>query len=409
MYAYHEGGQVNIEIRDDGKGINPGKVKAKAVEKGLITADQAAQLSDRDSLQLIFHAGLSTADQITNISGRGVGMDVVKTNIERIGGALVLQSEVGKGTTVQIKIPLTLAIIPALMVESMDERYAIPQVSLVELVRIEGGEAGTAIESILGTAVYRLRGRLLPLVRLSAMIEREQNVDGNESVNIVVLQADGQQFGLIVDRVSDSQEIVVKPLGSHLNRIPIFAGATIMGDGKVALILDVLGLARAAKVFSNSRERGFSARGPAQKSGLGEQKRLLVFTLDEDHRVAIDLSTVGRLEKISRDRIEYVGDSEVVQYRGGIMSLLNVAECLGYGNENDDGESVQIIVYTEGDRNVGLIVGQIVDIVEDTFVLEAEGTRPGVRGRAVVQDRVTELVDVPELVRLHAPRMELAC
>lgn len=409
MSAFHEGGQVNIEIRDDGKGINPARVKAKAVENKLITADQAAQLSDLDSLQLIFHAGLSTAEKITNISGRGVGMDVVKTNIERVGGAIGLLSEVGKGTTIQIKIPLTLAIIPALMIESGNERYAIPQVSLVELVRVDSERAKTAIESILGVPVYRLRGRLLPLVRLSELIDVESVADEEASVNIVVLQADGQQFGLIVDRVSDSQEIVVKPLGSHLNGIPIFAGATIMGDGQVALILDVLGVARVANVFSTARERAVASRETVEHARSGLQQRLLVFSLGEAHRVAIDLSTVGRLERISRDQLERAGDCDVVQYRGGIMTLLSVAHCLGYETADAGEENLQVIVYSEPGRNVGLIVGNIVDIVEETVAIETEGSRPGVRGRTILQNRVTELIDVPELVRLNAPKLELVC
>jgi two-component system chemotaxis sensor kinase CheA len=295
------------------------------------------------------------------------------------------------------------------MIESGDERYAIPQVSLVELVRVDSERAKTAIESILGVPVYRLRGRLLPLVRLSKMINFETATDENASVNIVVLQADGQQFGLIVDRVSDSQEIVVKPLGSHLNGIPIFAGATIMGDGQVALILDVLGMARVANVFSSTRERAVESREAVEHAKAGLQQRLLVFALGEAHRVAIDLSTVGRLERISRNQVEKAGDCDVVQYRGGIMTLLSVADCLGYETGDTGGENLQVIVYTEPGRNVGLIVGNIVDILEDTVALETEGSRPGVRGRAILQNRVTELIDVPELVRLKAPALELVC
>lgn len=409
MSAFHKDGQVKIEIRDDGKGIDPAKIKAKAVENGLITADQAAQLSDRDSLQLIFHAGFSTAETVTSISGRGVGMDVVKTNIEGIGGSIELISEVGEGTTVRIKIPLTLAIIPALMVESGDERYAIPQVNLVELVSVASERAGTAIESILGTPVYRLRGRLLPLVRLSEMIGAESRVDENASVNIVVLQTEGRQFGLIVDGVGDSQEIVVKPLGSHLIGISVFVGATIMGDGQVALILDVPGLAREARVFSTTRERSVATQAPAKPSESTPRQRLLVFGLGDAHRMALDLSTVGRLERIPRGQLERAGENDVVQYRDGIMTLLNVAKCLGYESESAGDEELHVIVHSDEDRNVGLVVGHIVDIVEETIALETDGARPGVLGRAVIRNRVTELIDAPEFVRLNAPKLELAC
>jgi len=262
LRAYHEGGQVNIEISDDGAGLDLKKVVEKALQKGLIGADQAARLSDREAANLIFLPGLSTAEKVTNVSGRGVGMDVVKTNIERIGGTVDVQSAAGKGTTVKVKIPLTLAIVPALIVTAGGQRFAIPQVSLLELVGLGGEEARARVEMIHGVPVYRLRGNLLPLVQLKQALRIGERAapgsafaaSGPKCVNIVVLQADGEKFGLVVDEISDTEEIVVKPLGRHLKNVSLFAGATIMGDGKVVLILDVLGLAQRARVVGENRE-----------------------------------------------------------------------------------------------------------------------------------------------------------
>ena len=261
LRAFHEGGQVNIEISDDGRGLNPERLRQKAVEKGLVTAEQASKMSDRESLNLVFAAGFSTAPKVTNISGRGVGMDVVKTNIERIGGVVDVQSNLGAGTTLKIKIPLTLAIIPALVVTTCESRYAIPQVNLVELVRRDSRDGGPGVEMIHGAPVYRLRGNLLPLVFLrTAFDAAAPDSTMDESFNIVVLQADGRTFGLVVDEINDTEEIVVKPLSKHLQGVPIFSGATIMGDGRVALILDTLGLAKRATSFPRRRKNTASAR-----------------------------------------------------------------------------------------------------------------------------------------------------
>jgi two-component system chemotaxis sensor kinase CheA len=274
LRAYHEGGQVNIEISDDGAGLDGEKIRKKALEKGLITPEQAARLGEREAVNLIFLPGFSTAEKVTNVSGRGVGMDVVKTNIEKIGGTVDVQSKAGIGTTVLMKIPLTLAIIPGLVVHAGDRRFVIPQVSLIELVRIEAVHARTEIERVHGVPVYRLRGRLLPLVYLDRELKIEKRgeagVSQNDAVNIVVLQADGHQFGLIVDEIKDTEEIVVKPLDQRLKNIKIFAGATIMGDGKVSLILDVLGLAQRAGIVSKAQESAATAAQSEIKEKSGE-------------------------------------------------------------------------------------------------------------------------------------------
>ncbi|HKB35652.1 MAG TPA: chemotaxis protein CheA, partial [Gemmataceae bacterium] len=279
LHAFHEGGKVIIEISDDGAGIDPHRVRAKAIQAKLVTPEQADRLNDRELVNLVFLPGFSTTDRVTQFSGRGVGMDVVRTHVEKIGGTVTIESRIGRGTTVKMKIPLTLAIIPALTVASAGDRFAIPQVSLLELVRLEGEQAKRSIERMHGAPVYRLRGNLLPLVYLNEQLEIDDSKTqigsktlssqfDTPAINIVVLQADDRQFGLVVDAIHDTEEIVVKPLQKQLKGINVFAGATIMGDGKVALILDVLGLAQRANVVAGVRERGLSEKvisvaGPA--------------------------------------------------------------------------------------------------------------------------------------------------
>ncbi len=274
LHAFHEGGQVNINVADDGRGIDPERVRRKAVERGLIPRDQAARLTERELLQLIFLPGFSTAERVTHVSGRGVGMDVVKTNIEKIGGAVDVLSRPGQGTTVKIKIPLTLAIIPALIVGSGGDRYAIPQVSLLELVRLDGDKARRGFEQIHGVPVYRLRGNLLPLVFLHRELRVEPARPQAEMgpVHVAVLQAGERPFGLVVEAVSDTEEIVVKPLSKHFKGLPLFAGATIMGDGRVALILDILGLRSGPASFPRCAAASPS-RPPHPRSADGRNRR----------------------------------------------------------------------------------------------------------------------------------------
>src|SRR5208337_2241997 len=301
LRAFHEGGQVNIEISDDGAGLSSDRIRKKAIERGVITAEQAARMTEREIFNLIFLPGFSTAEKVTNVSGRGVGMDVVKTNVEKIGGLVDLQSTLGRGTTVRVKIPLTLAIIPALVVTCAGERYAIPQVNLLELVRLEAEHATTAIEMVHGVPVYRLRGRLLPLVYLSRELKLVGKLDSagsnDAAVNIVVLQADDRQFGLVVDEINDSEEIVVKPLRKQLKTVKTFAGSSIMGDGKVALILDVLGLAQRASVVTETRHRALTEKVTESAAMAGEKQTFLLFAGPDDSRMAIPLSTLARLEE----------------------------------------------------------------------------------------------------------------
>ncbi len=400
MRAFHEGGQVNIEISDDGEGIRTDKVKSKAINNGLITAERAARMSEREILNLIFAPGLSTTEQVSNISGRGVGMDVVKTNIERIGGAVDVQSTSGKGTLLKIKIPLTLAIIPALVVTGSGERFAIPQVSLVELVRCEGEQAAHCIENIQGASVYRLRGNLLPLVYLNREMELSPSFEGETTggaVNIVVLQAGDQQFGLVVDSINDTEEIVVKPLSKQLKSVLCFAGATIMGDGRVALILDVLGLAQKARVVSELSEQVRAGHGSSGPGASGGRESWLLFRIGKDGRMAIPLSLISRLEEFPGSQVERSAGREVIQYRNQIMPLIRLAAALGY-EAAAECELLQVIVYSSNGRSVGLVVDEILDITEERAAIQGAHRAETIRGAAVIQQRVTDLLDVPSLL-----------
>ncbi len=405
LRAFHEGGQVNIEISDDGGGINPEKVKHKALERGLISRDQAGRMSDRELIQLIFLPGFSTAEKITNVSGRGVGMDVVKTNIEKIGGTVDLQSKAGEGTTLKIKIPLTLAIIPALIVTSGGDRYAIPQVSLLELVRLEGEQARKGIEMIHGAPVYRLRGNLLPLVYLHRELQMDDPAIGSEhgAVNIVVLQADDRQFGLVVQGINDTEEIVVKPLGKQLKGIPLFAGATIMGDGRVALILDVMGIAQRAGVISMVRDRTLTDKVARSAEQGATCQTLLLVGMGGNRRLAIPLSLVARLEEIPADAVEWADGREVVQYRDQIMPLLRLDQVFGGVAEVDSQGMMHVVVYDDQGRSIGLVVGRILDIVETPLQTRQGSRRPGIRGSVVIQQHVTDLVDIHDVIRTAAP------
>ena len=397
LRAYHEGGQVNIEITDDGGGIDTDRVKAKAIEKGLITREDAVRMSDRDLLQLIFQPGFSTAATVTNVSGRGVGMDVVRTNIEKIGGTIEIQSQRGKGTTMKVRIPLTLAIVPALLVLAGGERYAIPQVSLQELVRLEADRAAKAIEWIQGVPIYRLRGKLLPLIYLNNELSLSQCDESAQAVNIVVLHSGERQFGLVVEGITDTEEIVVKPLSRHLKNADLFAGATIMGDGRIALILDVMALAQRAHVVGE----GAQSRGPieleARESAVadGQVQTLLLFQAGRVGRLAIPLSTVARLEELPVSSIERIGYREVVQYRGHIMPLVRVPDLLPELGPSEPLEEglLQVVVVGDEGHAVGMVVDSILDIIEERLSYEEESDSPYLVGTALLQGRVTQVLN----------------
>jgi two-component system chemotaxis sensor kinase CheA len=400
LRAFHEGGHVNIEISDDGGGINPERVKAKALQKGLISAEQGGRLTDREAMNLIFLPGFSTAEKISNISGRGVGMDVVKTNIERIGGVVDLTSGEGRGTTIKIKIPLTLAIIPGLVVTSAGERFVIPQVSLFELIRLEGESGLRQIERIHGTPVYRRRGKLLPLTFLNEILRSPARSTDSDVVNIVVLQAEESEFGLVVDMINDTQEIVVKPLGKRLKGLSMYSGATIMGDGKVALILDVLGIAQRSGVLREARSAMSADKEKAVEPANKDRQTLLLFSVARFERLAVPLSLVARLEEIPSSQIEQAAGRMVVQYRGQILPLISLAAQLSPGEDTSPKaqQNVQVVVFNNGDHLIGLIVDRIVDIVEEQVTVRKSSDTFGLMGSAVVGDKVTDFVDLHEII-----------
>ncbi|WP_091320929.1 chemotaxis protein CheW [Geodermatophilus ruber] len=392
LRARHESGQVVVEVADDGAGIDPHKIGAKAVERGLISVDALARMSPADILQMIFLPGFSTAAAVTNVSGRGVGMDVVKTNIESIGGTIEVESVPGGGTVCRLRIPLTLAIVPALTVECSGDRYAIPQISLQELVSLDAEKAATAVEEVGGAPVYRLRGELLPLVRLTDVLGlASDRHDGH--VVIAVLRSEGRRFGLVVDRVINTEEIVVKAVGGQMKAIGLYSGATVLGDGTVALILDVQALARRAlrTETTDRQETRESASSAAQAET--ERQRMLLAAIGGGRRVAIPLDTVTRLEQVRAESVEKVGNREVVQYRGAILPIVRLDRHLGAYGETDR-EVLEVIVYADHGRSVAIVVEEILDIVDGEAAIRSDIDDLGLLGSAVLGDKVTELLDV---------------
>ena len=404
--AYHEGGQVTIEVADDGAGIDLNAVRTKAVELASVTPEQAKRMSEREALDLLFLPGLSTADEVTTVSGRGVGMDVVRTNIERIGGSIDLSSRRGEGTIFKIRIPLTLAIIPVLIVTSRDERFAIPQANLLELVGVVPG----SIEILHEVPVYRLRDRLLPVVSLA----RELHLGGDDEESpagrfLVVLQADDRRFGLLVDGLSDPSEIVVKPLGAQLHGLEVFAGATILGTGRVGLILDVVGLAARAGVVGDVHEP-LDAERPGEV--LEDARALLVFADAAGGRMAVPLDLVDRLEEFPRAAVERSGLHEAVPYGDRILPLVPLHDLIvdrrrspRHAGEDMPAE-LQVLVHRRGEDLLGLVVGRIIDIVEQPSERQPAG-RPGVTGTMFVQGRITEILDLPGLLEMREERRRL--
>jgi two-component system chemotaxis sensor kinase CheA len=409
LRAHHEGGNVVIEVRDDGGGLDRERILRRAVEAGLVSDEASAELSRPEIETLIFQPGFSTASEVTNISGRGVGLDVVRTNVESVGGTIELQSEAGKSTTFRVKIPLTLAIVSVLLVRADHHRIAIPQGSVVELIRLheEGGES--EIEDLGGVPVYRLRGKLLPLV----FLDRELGVRGADDPvsggNIVVLQGDDRQFGLVVAGVEDSQEIVVKPLGRLLSKLP-FAGATILGDGEIALILDIFRLGLAAGVVSETRAHAVAAQISQAVKRRKTTERLVCLHGEDDERIAVDFDQVNRLEHFSRESLERVGNQLVVQYGDEILQLIELQQTLPERRKearnpslrlHDD--TVPVVVCTVKGRRIGLLAHRIVDIVDEVLKARRPGSREGVRACAVIDDRITEILDLEALIKMSDP------
>ena len=411
LNAYHEGGHIIIEISDDGRGINIDKVKEKIVANGLATAADLAGMSDQQIQQFIFKAGFSTAEKVTNVSGRGVGMDVVRTNIEKIGGQIELRSEEGKGSTFVIKIPLTLAIVSALIVRVGSEKFAIPQLSVVELVRVSSA-SDHRIEKVNETPVLRLRDRLLPLVSLTNLLnlgsqdllntvrkldektetdladeDREETSEADDNF-IVVSQVGPYTFGIVVDAVYDTEEIVVKPVAPILRDISVYSGNTILGDGSVIMILDPNGIASATgdSASTNPVDQNDATVNVA---GNDDRTALLVFRAGTEELKAVPLALVARLEEIEADQVEVSNGQSVVQYRGQLMPLLSVSDDF---KPRDEGRQ-PVLVFTDRDRSMGLMVDEILDIVEENLNIEISTEDNGAIGSAIVDGKATEIVD----------------
>lgn len=454
LKAYHSAGQVVIEISDDGKGLDGDMLAEAAIKKGLITQEQAKAMSDKERINLILLPGFSTAKSVTDISGRGVGMDVVKTNLDQLGGSIEIESELGKGTTISVKLPLTLAIIPCQIVMTGGERYAIPQVNLEELLRIPASRARERIERVGDAEVVRLRGNLLPLIRMSDVldiepmtyydlieeetkIDRRQNIadrreeeqtsgqkdatsskmqqrsgedrrqSASSALNIVVVSTGAIRYGLIVDRLQDSEEIVIKPLGRHLQQCQGYAGATIMGDGRIALILDVANLARMAGLTSLDESERAAELAKATKEAITktrDKQALLTFFSSVKEQFGVPLNQVERVEKIKRHQIEEIGGRRVMQYRGGTLPLVSIDEVAAV-QPLEDHDDLLVIVFHLAGKDVGLLAIGPIDAIEIAMEIDdVTLQQSGIMGSTIIGDRTTMLVDIFEILKISNPQ-----
>lgn len=395
--AAHEGGHIIITISDDGRGLATEKIRARAVERGVLSEAEGRDMSDHQIRQLIFNAGFSTASAVTNLSGRGVGLDVVRENIEKIGGNVEVSSKEGAGTRFTVKIPLTLAIVNALIIECASERFAVPQIAVVELVRL-GGNSAHRPEYINGAAVLRLRDRLLPLVSLRRVLdldpaaERDRERPGLENF-VIVCQAGTYQYGILVDRVQDTEEIVVKPVAPILSRLTMFSGNTILGDGSVVMILDPNGIAASTARAGDLGEAGNIAISSAAEAAANQADRapVLLFRAGDGAPKGVMLSLVARLEEIAAESVETADGVPMVQYRDQLMPIMTINE----GGSLPSSGRFPVIVFAENERSVGLAVDEIIDIVEQSLAIDLPAeNHPGVIGTAVLAGKATEIIDV---------------
>ncbi|WP_426611058.1 hybrid sensor histidine kinase/response regulator [Bradyrhizobium sp. McL0616] len=389
LSAYHEGGHIIICIADNGRGLNTDKIKAKAISSGLATESELEKMSEAQIHKFIFAPGFSTAAAITSVSGRGVGMDVVRTNIDQIGGTIDIKSVAGEGSSVTIKIPLTLAIVSALIVEAAGDRFAIPQLSVVELVRARANSEHR-IERIKDTAVLRLRNKLLPLIHLKKLLKIDDGAASDpENGFIVVTQVGSQTFGIVVDGVFHTEEIVVKPMSTKLRHIDMFSGNTILGDGAVIMIIDPNGIAKALGAAGSSAHDMADDNG-AHHVGSGEQTTsLLVFRAGSSQPKAVPLGLVTRLEELPADKIEFSNGRYMVQYREQLMPLVAM-ESVTIASQG----AQPILVFSDDGRSMGLVVDEIIDIVEERLNIEVGGSSHGILGSAVIKGQATEVIDV---------------
>ena len=406
LSAHHEGGQIRIEVRDDGKGIDPAIIKRKAVESGLRAPAEVTRLSDKDALALILLPGFSTAATVTDVSGRGVGMDVVKTNLDQLGGSLDIESTVGEGTAFHLRLPLTLAIIPCLLVQMGQERYAIPQKDLEELVCVRPGQARGRIEYAYDREVYRLRDRLLPLVRLAdvlahpepftaatrkELLRQHSSDQENQLLSFAVVKVGARRFGLVVDRILNNEEIVVKPMHPELKSLTCYSGATILGDGRVALILDIAGIARHAGVFA-----ALEPPQAAHANGQAEQDRqpVLLFQYGEREQFAVALAMIRRIELIRKERIETIGDKEYVTLDGVPTRVLRLDHYLNV-SPGVDRDPLFLLLPRNLPRPLGLLASNLIDTEQLVIELNTDShTEDGLLGTAIVRGRMTLFLDI---------------
>ncbi|MES2165611.1 MAG: hybrid sensor histidine kinase/response regulator [Pseudomonadota bacterium] len=387
--AYHEGGHIIICIADNGRGLNTERIKQKAVQNGLVTEADVEKMTEAQIHKFIFAPGFSTAAAVTSVSGRGVGMDVVRTNIDQIGGTIDVKSVPGEGSSFTIKIPLTLAIVSALIVEAAGDRFAIPQLSVVELVRARANSEHR-IERIKDTAVLRLRNKLLPLMHLKKLLK----IDDGASIDpengfIVVTQVGSQTFGIVVDGVFHTEEIVVKPMSTKLRHIGMFSGNTILGDGAVIMIIDPNGIAQSLGTAAASQSEIGDDNAATRSNSDAQLTSLLVFRAGSSQPKAVPLALVTRLEEIAVEKIEVSNGRHMVQYREQLMPLVEIE-----GVSIRESGVQPILVFADDGRSMGLVVDEIIDIVEEQLSIEVASTREGVLGSAVVKGQATEVIDV---------------
>jgi len=394
LNSYHESGQVVIEVRDDGHGFNVEKIKQRIVEKGLMPEIELLKLSEDEVLQNIFWPGFSTLDTATLISGRGVGLDVVKSNISSIGGQVTVQSKGDHGSVFKLHIPLTLAVIPAITVEVNRHIFAIPQSHLQELICLEKDEF-EKIESIEHVETYRLRGKLLPIIRLGDLIGVEST--NSEQYFVLVLICGDQRFGLLVDQIRDIEEIVVKPLSPHFKNTQLFMGVTLLGNGDIALILDIISVGAQKNIKPNDSSSVLEATAFRTKTA----STALLFHVGATEIFAIQLSQVRRLEEIRKSQIEYSGPREVIQSRGEIMPLIKLHEVMEIDHNETDGDVQNLVVVGYHNKEVAIKVNEIIDSIDfegelNTAIID----EPCVLGTMMVNDQPYLLLDTIKMIDL---------
>ena len=401
LRASHQAGQVVIEISDDGKGLAVEKIASSSLSKGIVTHEQLQNMSDREKMALIFHPGVSTAEKVSDVSGRGVGMDVVKTNLDRLGGKIEIDSVVGRGSRFRIKLPLTLAIIPSLLISGGGERFAIPQVSVGELIRIPCAQIAQRTDRVGDAEVLNLRDRMVPLVHLADALGLPRSSSADRALNVVLVDTGAFEYGLVVDELHDTVEIVVKPLGRHLKGIQDYAGATILGDGRVAVILDVAGLA--SRVALTARSAESLSRQEGSETVDGERHSLLLFHNAPGELVAVPIEQVSRIERVRTEQMEYLGGRRTMQYRGASLPVVTLRDAAAVGELVDTQRWVVIVFETMG-HPLGLLAAEPLDMVEASLAIDRVTLRQhGIAGSAVLKNRTLLILDIFDLAKNARP------